>query len=416
MERKRETHRRIAIILLLMFLPLLTAVAQEAQDAISIITGRVIDGKTHKPMAYVSVSDKRVGTVTNEQGEFTLKVKGTPGMLSFSCVGYRSRRVHPDTQQPMEVAMMPATVRLSEIIVQGADAKELVRVALSRINKNYPQQADLLRGFYRETIKKRSRFISISEAVVDVYKSGYQKMGLRDAVSIEKGRRMLSQKPSDTLAVKLMGGPVLPVQMDVIKNTDILIDENNLDYYTFSYRTPQRDGDRTLYVIEMQPFVTRPYPLFSGTLYIDQETLAFTKVEIELDMTNKDQVTRAILQKRPLGLRFTPHEMSFVINYKTDEQGVTRINYMRNIIRFRCDWKRKVFKSNFTVCAEMVVTDWREDETVKPIRSRDSFNRRDSFYDKVIFFDDPDFWGTDNIIEPTESLEKAVKKLRKLIK
>ena len=87
------------------------------------------------------------------------------------------------------------------------------------------------------------------------------------------------------------------------------------------------------------------------------------------------------------------------------------------MIRFRCDWKRRVFKSNFTIVSEMVVTDRKEGEGIKPIRIRDSFNRSDNFYDKVIFFNDPGFWGSDNIIEPTEDLLEGIDKIkRKLLK
>ena len=98
------------------------------------------------------------------------------------------------------------------------------------------------------------------------------------------------------------------------------------------------------------------------------------------------------------------------------DNGVTRLNYIRNVIRFRCDWKRKLFKSNFTVVSEMVVTDRTEGEDVSPIKVRDSFNRRDNFYDKVIFFNDPNFWGDENIIEPTEDLLDGIEKIKQKLK
>ena len=131
--------------------------------------------------------------------------------------------------------------------------------------------------------------------------------------------------------------------------------------------------------------------------------------------TATDKVTRMILRKRPSGLRFEPKEYSIHIDYKTDD-GRTRINYIRNIIRFRCDWKRKVFKSNFTVTSEMVVTDRKDDADIRPIKGRDSFNRRDNFYDKVIFFEDPGFWGNENIIEPTEDLLEGIEKIKRRLK
>jgi hypothetical protein len=53
---------------------------------------------------------------------------------------------------------------------------------------------------------------------------------------------------------------------------------------------------------------------------------------------------------------------------------------------------------------------------VKRPRGRSSFGLRDRFYDKVEYFDDPDFWADYNIIEPTESLENAIDKLKKRVR
>ena len=61
----------------------------------------------------------------------------------------------------------------------------------------------------------------------------------------------------------------------------------------------------------------------------------------------------------------------------------------------------------------MVVTDCHEGANIRPIRVRDSFFRHDNFYDKVIYFNDPDFWGSENIIEPTEDLLKGIDKIKK---
>ena len=57
-----------------------------------------------------------------------------------------------------------------------------------------------------------------------------------------------------------------------------------------------------------------------------------------------------------------------------------------------------------------------ERENVQPIRGRVTFDSRDAFYDKVDFFKDPDFWKDYNIIEPSESLDKAIGRLIKKYK
>ena len=406
---------------LILTMILLCGLYTMAQDAVWTFSGKVVDAKTRKALSYVSVADRNIGTVTNAEGEFTLKLKAEPTAVTFSCLGYRTQRLTAAECKALEaekkaVQMQASSVVLSEIVVKGVDnPRQLVERAIDKIDDNYPRVPSLLRGFYRETTQKRNRFISVSEGVVDVYKSPYYRLDWRDGVAILKGRRLLSQRKSDTLAVKLQGGPVLPVHLDVVKERDILLNYDELNNYHFTYKGVKQTGDRTAFVIEVKPALIMDYPLYKGKLYIDQETLAFTKIELELDMSDEEKVTQAILRKKPVGLRFTPHEMSISIDYRTDD-GLTRINYIRNVIRFRCDWKRKLFKSNFTVVSEMVVTDRTEGEDVKPIKVRDTFNRRDNFYDKVIYFEDPDFWGDENIIEPTEDLLEGIEKIKQKLK
>lgn len=400
-------------LLALASLPLRTS-AQT--DSIWVIRGHVADRQTHKAIGYVSVTDGKVGTVTNDDGDFTLKLRKPPRRLTFSHMGYTTQyaTIGDATGTPLSITMLPAAIRLNEIVIEGGDWKGLVDRAIERIGDNYPKRPNLMRGFYRETVKKKNRFISIAEAVVDLYKGSYSKYTFNDRVAISKGRRLLSMKASDTLAVKLEGGPVIPIDMDLVKNSELLLSHEELDNYHFGAGIPERQDNRSLYAIKISPGVTTDYPLYHGTIYIDKTTLAFVRIDLSLDMTDREKVTRQILRKKPAGLRFTPHELTIRADYETDSAGITRLHYVRNTVHFRCDWKRKVFKSNFTVQAEMVVSDWTEGDDVRPIRGRNTFNSRDRFYDKAQLFDDPDFWGQDNIIEPTESLEKAVVKLRKM--
>lgn len=92
--------------------------------------------------------------------------------------------------------------------------------------------------------------------------------------------------------------------------------------------------------------------------------------------------------------------------------GKSYLNYIRNEVRFKCDWKRRLFSTNYAMVSEMVVTD-SKDQAVNAIPYKMSFKSSQSLSDKVSDFRDENFWGSYNIIEPTESLEKAANKLRK---
>ena len=396
--------RRLWTIILL--LAPLAVLAQQV-----VVSGNVVDDKTGEALGQVSVSAGRVSVVTNEDGDFTLKLSEAPGKISISHVGYKTRYldVTPGQSEQLKVRLRPATIQLREIVVVNEDPRELVEIAISKIPENYSMVPEMLKGFYRETAMKRKHYIYVAEGVEDMYKSPYNRSVNRDRVAIVKGRRLLSQKSSDTLGIKVMGGPVQAVLMDLVKNREFLLNKEEMDAYRFTMGAPEYINDRQQYVIYMEPDWIMPYALYHGKIYIDIERLAFTRIELELDMKDKDKATKTMLVRKPLGVKFKPRELTSVVDYRF-EDGVTRISYLKNTFRFNCDWKRRLFATSFTATCEMVVTD-SSSEDIRPIGTRNSFDSRDSYYDKVEYFLDPDYWSAYNIIEPSESLDKAIQKL-----
>ena len=123
---------------------------------------------------------------------------------------------------------------------------------------------------------------------------------------------------------------------------------------------------------------------------------------------------RYMLRKKPAGVRFKPQSMTFLANYRRVGDR-SYLHYVRNEIRFKCDWRKRLFSSTFTTVSEMVMVD-RTDRPDSRIHRRDAFGRTDIFYDVVLDYWNEDFWRDYNIIEPTESLESAVKRLKKQLR
>lgn len=416
---KAQRIERIEMLLLMTLLLSVLAPTEVRADENGLITvsGVVRDRQSKKKLEYVNISipGSNVGTVTNADGAFALKIQASahPQGVEISHVGYLNSQIalHGESVTEQTVWMTPYVNLLSEVTVHGQNPLLLVQQAMRKIPVNYSATNNLLTGFYREIAQKGRRYITISEAIVNVYKTSYQESLARDRVQVDKGRRLLSNKASDTLAVKLIGGPTMFVYLDVVKNPDFLLDPENLTDYHYTMDEPTSIDNRAQYVIRFHPRVIRPYPLCYGKLYIDRERLSFTRAEFSLSMDDKNKATEAILKRKPFGLRFKPLEVSFLVTYK-ERDGVTCLNYVRNNIRFKCDWKRKLFSTTYTVLAEMVVTD-KQSTHVEPIPLKASFRPTQIFSDRVDDFSNADFWKGYNIIEPTESLEDAVTKLKK---
>ena len=376
------------------------------------VQGNVVDAVSGRPMesVHVSVPGRHYATVTNADGDFTIKSDQPVSEVVFSYLGYRTLRQKAGGS-PLRVRLTPESMPLAEASIITGDPREILGEALRRIPDNYSKNPELMECFYRETVRKRNRYIFVSEAVARLYKTGYDGNIYRDRAALEKSRILLSQRLTDTLSVKMQGGPTQALTFDVVKNPDILFDEEELTLYEFEMGMPTYIGDRIQFVIHFRPG-SRPvdWALFHGTLYIDRDLLSFTRIEMSMDMSDVDKATRQMIVKKPLSLRVTPKELSVVISYRLKD-GQSRLEYFRSTMRFNCDWKKRLFATAYAVVNELVVTDLREPAV--PIARAEAFRSVDYLIEKAAEFQDPDFWKDYNIIEPSESLEHAIGRLRR---
>lgn len=392
-----------------------------ADGSLKSISGIAKDRSTKKKLENVSISipGTNIATVTNEDGKFLIKLPDNIEMptLKADLIGYSTSYLSAEeiakSDKEITIMLSPLSNTLKEVTVYGGQPRPLIENAMEKIPQNYSDSSSLFTAFYRETIQKGKRFIGISEAMTKIYKKSYKTRTIdSDRVKVIKGRKLLSQKSSDTLAVKILGGPTLPVILDVVKNENALFNKNELDYYDFKMEKIAFVDDRPQYVIEFSPKkVILPYPLSKGTVMIDCESLAFTRADFEMDMSDKNKATSSILRKKPAGLKFKPQEASYIVTYKLQD-GKSYLNYISSKTRFKCDWKRRLFSSGYTARAEMVMVD-RQDNSNEKISRKEAVKRNYILDDTVESFNDPDFWKDYNIIEPTESLDKAVYKLKK---
>ena len=392
---------------------------QNGNDNFLTVTGIVKDSKTDGPVVFASVSvpGTDIGTVTNSEGEFTLKISKAlkADVFEISHLSYLNKQFKIDESLGKRGVFYldQHVVQLSSITIRPLDAREIVDAALKTINKNYSEKPNMMTGFYRESIRQRRDYLSIAEAVVDIYKAPYTSY-LNDQVRVFKGRTGSNVKKADTLMVQLQGGPHVTMLLDIMKNTDLSIALDNLDNYQFEIESIVNINDRPNYVIGFKPNVVKPEPLYNGKLYIDLDNLAVTMADFSLDLSDTDKASSLFIRKKPAGLIFDPTSTNYLVTYK-NQNGKYYLNYVRIELKFKCDWKRKWFKKDYTVTSEMAITNRHEDNIVK-FANQEQFRDNMIFAEKVKAFGDNDFWGDNNIIQPEESIENAIRKIAKSLK
>lgn len=112
--------KRIGIfIVLLMILSSMTKVSEK------MVSGTVTAAADGSPIAGVNVVIKgtTIGTVTNINGYYSIKVPDAGATLVFSMVGYASQEIRTGTKYVIDVKLEADVEQLSEVVVTGAASK-----------------------------------------------------------------------------------------------------------------------------------------------------------------------------------------------------------------------------------------------------------------------------------------------------
>lgn len=365
--------------------------------------------------AYLAVEGTNISTVTNSDGLFSLKIPVDMQDVSVtvSHLGYRSRTLPLDffKSENVVIELQESMEELSEVsILSYTDPRAVVENMLKNRGRNYFEDRATMTAFYRETIKRGRKNVSLSEAVVTIHKTPYTSMG-DDDIALVKARKTADYDRLDTVALKLRGGPYNPLSIDLMKNPTYIFGQDELERFEFSFDDPTKINDRYLYVVNFKE-EDQGMPWYFGKLFIDAQSFTLVKASFNLNVDNRSAATDLFVKKKPGGTKVYPVEVHYDIQYR-ERDGRWYYGYGNTNLEFVVNWKRRLFNSRYRVSSELAVTDWKIN-TEGRVKKDDSFlSQRVVMADDVTGFADVGFWGENNIIEPDKSIENAIDKIRK---
>lgn len=379
--------------------------------------GSVVDSKTKAPLAFatLSVEQSNISTITNSDGEFLLKVPNSllDQNITISFLGYQTKSIALSSfdNNKLQIPLQESVMELSEVRINAPkDALALVKTALSKKGEHYINEETIMTAFYRETIKKRRRNASLSEAIVEIYKEPYSAIK-SDKVKLIKARKSTDYNRLDTLAVKLQGGPFSALYADLVKYPEFVFPYDNLALYEFAFDKPTEINERAVYVVQFKQRPSQIEPMYYGKLYIDMETFSLISAIYNLNVENKELAAELFVKKKPNRVSVYPTEAAYRVDYRIKD-GKWYYGYSNLQLTIKVIWKGRLFNSFYTLNSEMAITDWEK-------ALHEGFNRKEIIRPTMILsdeasgFSDPLFWGEYNIIEPENSIESAIEKIKK---
>ncbi len=374
------------------------------------LSGKITDKKKGTPIRYatISIAQKPIGTISNYDGDFLLKVRpeNMYDTVVISCMGY-GRFILPAYKILDEdnFLLNPISIRIKEVKVTATTPHELLKKIRENIQKNYSDKTELMTAFYRETIQQDNKYISVSEAVMEVLKAPYTKLR-NDVVKLIKGRKSPDVQPIQWINLKLQGGPFSIVKLDIVKRMERFIEEDFEPLYEYKISDEVWYKNYQVYVLEFRAVSNLGFPNFTGKLFVDRETFAIVFAEFKMNKNSLREAKNTMIRKKPSGVKAKISAVEYRVSYQKFK-GKWHLATARSSIKIKVKSRHDKINSEFKSVSDMLITTIQPTQ-LKRFKRNESFSSHDIFVEMIDNYDEQ-FWGNYNIIKPNENLRNAFK-------
>ena len=312
------------------------------------ITSKAIDKETKEslPFATVGIKGKPIGTVTNLQGDFDFHFPAEyrNEIFVISMLGYQNYEATVETvldSKESEITLMKSTTVLNTVVISDSlRGGDVLRIAVSRIDQNYPSEPFLMEGFYRDLKKIGDTYISLLEAAIKIYDESYKeprnKSKLRERVSLQEVRRSLGYSNRFTS------------YFDNDNLLEVLLLNNDVRYRLFPseeifFSNLNREQDS--YYNGHEIFVVSHTQDFYLKVFIDKKTFGIIHVEYENkipeDLGRKRGLTHKFESMKRV-VDFRMFEGKFFLNYLTVDYKVNWYDAETEELRFETELQQQL--------------------------------------------------------------------------
>lgn len=246
------------------------------------IEGKVIDSITKEPLAYVNIyTDNYQGTISNSEGDFSLKVDSTTKFITLSFLGYRKKE-YAITDIPHKIELHPFSFELNEVVVKPVDVNKLVQQLIDKYSHLVKQKNQKPASFfYRQTTVTDTTYNEILEA----FFNANSLVGVHN-LELETGRYAKLKADSlnhyFTFTNFFIFSQITPFREKKPKKKNVIVplQPDFRKYYKFSIDVLQNAENGTLtYKLNFIPLQSVNRPILQGSLFIEPKNLFILKLE-----------------------------------------------------------------------------------------------------------------------------------------
>lgn len=379
------------------------------------IKGKIVDANLKSPLSFanIRVAETMLGTSSNVNGEFELKLKKGAYKIVASFIGYYSGTINVEVDKNLNdvnFSLLQSEIVLSEVLVKPGvnPALEIIRKAIEKKNIRNNKLNSYEVEAYTKGLVRTTEEISAGNNSIGVGLGGSDTTELIIAGILENHSRNYFQQPdkfkSVILARKqsanfppsintLTGGRLIQdfYENDVnFLGRDLPgpISDNALNYYYYYIENVLAQNDKTIYQIHIEPDNSSD-PGFSGKIFITDSTFDLVKVDLIL---NRAANTGNLFDTVNIFQQFDEYDgIAMPVDYrlfvKANVLGLVRFGFELNTIMFNYSVNSNISENIFDKAIVTVVPDaddidssyWKNTQTIpNTLEEELAYNRIDS--------------------------------------
>lgn len=389
---------------LLLIFSLLTVFSVQAQNIT--VSATVQDSQSQEPLPFASVGikGKSIGTITNLQGQFDFHFPSEyrNDILVISMLGYQNFEAPIWSILDSKITVIPmtrSTTVLNEVEVRDSlSGGEILRLALNRIEQNYPMNPFLLKGFYRDVKKVGGTYIALLEAAVEIYDDNYSeprnKSKLRERVKLLEVRKSIGY---DNKFTAYFG------QKNLLE--DLLLHNNiryrQIDLQKDLFTNTKREPDS--YYNGRETFVLTNNVGFNLKMYVDKGDYSISHLTFQISGDNDER-------KKNLVSKFVSYEKTIDFKRYNDKMYLNYISVTSHEKWYDPETNELQFE---TELVQNLLVNEVEPNTQTRISSTEKMRNYGLQYQDYPY--NKPFWDNYNVIKETPVDRKVVEDLEKVV-
>lgn len=316
----------------------------------------LIDASVDLPIPYATAAwiGSERGVVADAEGRIDVADFPSNARFHIRSIGYQACFKSLDSVVGDTVHLRPSVMQLNEVVVRPLSPMDYIIRAMRNVQENYSTDSFATQNYYQEKLIENDAVISHIEAFVEVKQPGYnidkdsfevriraareassaeltfmnkevQKSKQKDLKKAKKEGRIMEEGELDVPLE--LGSPPLLLYMDPLRhsgekmavNDDNVqfLDSSNSEHYAYWFGAPVQYGTRNLVVIHFDQKEKVRKAMFSGTLWIDAESDAITKISFGLSERGYSYLTPGYIKAALwlYGLHYDIDHTLFEFNY-----------------------------------------------------------------------------------------------------